>query len=149
MERRKYSLLGLVPCISSRSSSLFSHPRRFHVLPFSLFFSFPSLSFSRIHPRSIVCILDAHTLYPKRIHAYECMNMRITSAIGNISVVNFTDRQFHNNFNNLSISNYVITITYICNTCGEQVEKLIENLIEFRITHDEFIYILYMFLKSI
>lgn len=33
----------------------------------SLFFSFPSLSFSRIHPRSIVCILDAHTLYPKRI----------------------------------------------------------------------------------
>lgn len=33
---------------------------------FYLFF-FLSLSFSRIHPRSIVCILDAHTLYPKRI----------------------------------------------------------------------------------
>lgn len=32
----------------------------------SLFFPFPFFSFSHIHPRSIVCILDAHTLYPKR-----------------------------------------------------------------------------------
>lgn len=41
----------------------------------SLFFPFPFFSFSHIHPRSIVCILDAHTLYPKR--RYTDMRARI------------------------------------------------------------------------
>lgn len=39
-------------------------PRRFSPSFFSIF------SLSRIHPRSIVCILDTHTLYPRRMQTY-------------------------------------------------------------------------------
>lgn len=82
-KERKFFVPDLIPCISCSRNLSFSYPQRFHVLSLPLF-SFPFLSFSRIHPRSIVCILDTHTLYSKREyrHAYD---MLVTSAIGNNS----------------------------------------------------------------